>query len=143
MEKNDSAEPREKAPSAMTIPIAEERLKFGKRTVQTGVTRVVKRVRDREEEVDQPLLKQNVEVERVPVHRFVDAPAPVRQQNGTTIVPVMEEVLVVEKRLLLREELHIRTVSETIRHRQTVTLRHEEIEVQHSDLRGREEQPPS
>ncbi len=55
----------------------------------------------------------------------------------------MEEVLVVEKRLLLREELHIRTVSETIRHRQTVTLRHEEIEVQHSDLRGREEQPPS
>jgi stress response protein YsnF len=31
----------------------------------------------------------------------------IRTENGITIVPVLEEILVVEKRLILREELHI------------------------------------
>ena len=31
-----------------------------------------------------------------------------RTEDGVVIVPVMEEVLVVEKRLVLKEELHIR-----------------------------------
>jgi uncharacterized protein (TIGR02271 family) len=116
-----------------TIPVAEELLEIGKRTVQTGTIRISKRVREREEEIDQPLLKQRVEVERVPVNRFVETAVPVRQQDGTTIVAVLEEVLVVEKRLLLREELHIRTISETVRHRQKVMLRNEEVEVEHLD----------
>ena len=32
-----------------------------------------------------------------------------REEHGTLIVPVLEEVLVVEKRLMLKEEIHIRT----------------------------------
>jgi uncharacterized protein (TIGR02271 family) len=116
-----------------TIPVAEEWLEIGKRTVQTGTVRITKRVREREEEIDQPLLKQRVEVERVQVNRFVETAVPVRQQDGTTIIPILEEVLVVEKRLLLREELHIRTISEMLRHSQKVMLRSEEAEVEHLD----------
>jgi uncharacterized protein (TIGR02271 family) len=121
-----------------TLPVVEELLEVGKKTVRTGSTRINKRVREREEDVDQPLLKQRVEVDRVPVHRFVEAAPPVREQDGTTIVPVLEEVLLVEKRLLLKEELHIRTVSETVRAPQKVTLRSEEVEIEHLDPGGQE-----
>jgi uncharacterized protein (TIGR02271 family) len=38
----------------------------------------------------------------------VDHAPEVRTENGVTIVPILEEVLVVEKRLVLKEELHIR-----------------------------------
>ena len=33
---------------------------------------------------------------------------PVREEHDTTIISVVEEVLVVEKRWMLREEIHIR-----------------------------------
>jgi uncharacterized protein (TIGR02271 family) len=129
-------EPEEHKPSSgeqRTIPVAEEMLEVGKRTVQTGTTRITKRVRQREEEIAQPLLTQRVEIERVPVNRFVETALPVREEDGVTIVPVLEEVLVVEKRLLLKEELHIRTVSETVRQPQKVVLRSEEVEIEHLD----------
>lgn len=111
--------------------MVDEVLEVGKRTVQTGVTRITKRVHEREEEIDPPLLTEKVEIERVPVNRFVEGALPVREQDGTTIVPVLEEVLVTEKRLFLKEELHIRRVSETVHHPQKVTLRSEEVEVEH------------
>ena len=49
-----------------------------------------------------------VEVTRVAVGREVDIAPEVRTEDGVVIVPVLEEVLVVEKRLFLKEELHIR-----------------------------------
>jgi stress response protein YsnF len=42
------------------------------------------------------------------VGREVDIAPEVRTEDGVVIVPVLEEVLVVEKRLFLKEELHIR-----------------------------------
>ena len=55
-----------------------------------------------------PLFREDCDVERVPVKRMIDQPAEIRQDGDTLIIPLMEEVLVVEKRLMLREELHIR-----------------------------------
>jgi len=49
-----------------------------------------------------------VEVTRVPVDRVVDHPPEIRTENDVTIIPILEEVLVVEKRLVLKEELHVR-----------------------------------
>ena len=57
---------------------------------------------------DEPLWREEVEVTRVPMQRVVDGPVPVREENDTTIISVVEEVLVVEKRWMLREEIHIR-----------------------------------
>jgi stress response protein YsnF len=55
------------------------------------------------------------------------------------IVPVIEEVLVVQKQLRLIEELHIRK-SRTERHEpQTVTLRKEEVTVEQLGV----ENPPA
>ena len=60
-----------------------------------------------------PLFREDCDVERVPIKRMIDQPAEVRQEGDTLIIPLMEEVLVVEKRLMLREELHIRRRRET------------------------------
>ena len=60
-----------------------------------------------------PLFREDCDVERVPIRRMIDQPAEIRQDGDTLIIPLMEEVLVVEKRLMLREELHIRRRRET------------------------------
>jgi stress response protein YsnF len=59
----------------------------------------------------------------VPIDRVVDVAPAVRTENDVTIVPVVEEVLVVEKRLVLKEELHIRRKAETKPVEVPVTLR--------------------
>ncbi len=63
-----------------------------------------------EERVHQDLSGQHVEVERVPIDVLVErdaAPPEPRIEGEVTIVPILEEVLVVEKRLLIKEELRI------------------------------------
>jgi Domain of unknown function (DUF2382) len=71
------------------------------------------------EEIARATLNEDlVEVTRVPVGREVDKAPSVRTVDGVVIVPVLEQVLVVEKRLVLKEELHIRR-----------SFTHEDIEV--------------
>ena len=72
----------------------------------------------------------HVTITRVPIQRVVDGPVPVREENGTTIISIVEEVLVVEKRLMLREEIHIRQQRIETHQPQRVTLRSEEVQVE-------------
>jgi len=128
-----STPPADAARSAhetVTIPVIAEELDVTKRTVETGRVRITKRVREREETVSEPLLREQVRVERVPVNRVVDGPVAVRYEGDTMIVPLMEEVLVVEKRLVLKEELRIRKHSFEVREPQQVVLRSEEATVE-------------
>ena len=75
-------------------------------------------------------MRETVEVTRVPVGTILEEPAVVRRDGDTIIVPVMEEVAVVQKRLLLREEVRI-TVQRSESHQpQDVTLRREQVTVQ-------------
>ena len=115
--------------ASAVVPVVAERLKVGRREVETGRVRVTKLVREDQTIVDEPVLAEEVVVERVPVGRFVEtAPAP-RQEGNTTVYPVLEEVLVVERRLRLKEEVRVsKRVSET-RDRRTVTLRSEDVKI--------------
>jgi stress response protein YsnF len=76
-----------------------------------------------------PLLEDTVEVKRVAVNRIIDGPVPVREEGNVTIIPVFEEVLVVEKRLMLKEEIHLVRQQLATRERQTFALRKEEVHV--------------
>ena len=89
------------------IPLVEERAVILKRKKLTGGLRVRTVVRESEEVIDQPLTTDAVEVERVPVGRWVEAPVPIRQEGETTIITLLEEVTVVEKRLRATEEVRI------------------------------------
>ena len=99
---------RELGETIESIPIVEEELKLEKREVVTGRVRVRTVVEVVEEMAQASLDEETVEVTRVPVDRVVDEAPTIRTENDVTIVPVLEEVLVVEKRLVLKEELHIR-----------------------------------
>jgi uncharacterized protein (TIGR02271 family) len=90
------------------IPLLDEELRVEKQSVATGKVRVRTLVENVEEIARAELTEERVEVTRVPVGREVRTAPAVRDEGGVLIVPVMEEVLVVEKRLILKEELHIR-----------------------------------
>lgn len=124
----------------VVVPVVVEELQVQKRKVDTGGVRITKTVREREETVDEPLLQEEVDVQRVAVNRFVDSPPPVRYSGDSMIVPLLEEVLVVEKRLLLKEELHISKRRTEVHHPQQIVLRSEEVKIERIN---NQEQPES
>ena len=83
----------------------------------------------REQRVDVALMHERIDIVHVPVGRFVDQVPEMRQEGDLTIMPVVEEVLVMERRLRLVEEVHIRRLDQ-IEHRvETVTLRSQNAKV--------------
>lgn len=108
---------------------AEEQLVVDTREVPIGTVTIHRTVEERPIAAQVPLRIDEYAVERVAVGRNVEHPEPIREENGVLIVPVHEEVLVVEKKLVLREELHlVRRTSETSRHVED-RLRTERVEV--------------
>jgi stress response protein YsnF len=89
--------------------------------------------------IERPVTSEEVTVERVAIDRWVDAPLPVREEGELTIVPVHEEVVVVETRLKLVEELHIRRQRVTSTARERVKLRREEASVDRYDAAASDE----
>ena len=107
------------------IPIVAERVEVGKRTVKAGKVRVRKTVEVGDEVVDTPLSRDELDVERVPIDRIVEGPVPIRQEGDTIIVPILEEELVVQVRVRLREEIRIRRKTVETRDVRTVSVRKE------------------
>lgn len=116
--------------AAAVIPVVAEELDVERRSVETGRVRVTKRVEAHEEVVDAPVLTEEVLVERVPVNQFVDAAPQPRQEGDVLVLPVLEEVVVVERRLRLKEEIRITKRVTEARDPQTVTLRSEDVKIE-------------
>jgi stress response protein YsnF len=106
------------------VPIVEERLEVRTREVERGRVQVRIRVEDREELAEAVLRQEDVTVERVPLGHPVEAPPPVREEDGVLVVPVLEERLVVRTQLILKEELRIVRARRTERVREPVRDRH-------------------
>ena len=115
------------APEVITLEVLAERLLVSKRWVETALVRVATTTRERVVAVDEALTHERIEVEHVPIGRVVDAVPPVREEGDTTVLSVVEEVVVVERRLLLKEEVHIRRVRVTEQHCETVVLREQDV----------------
>lgn len=124
----DPADPQASARAARemeeVIPVVEERARIETRDRVVGRVRVRTETRSEDVELLDTLRSSRVEVERVPVDAFVDEAPEVREEGGVTIIPVLEEVLV--RRLVLREEIHVRRIDEEREVRETVTLRTQE-----------------
>jgi len=116
-----------------SVPVVEEQVVVAKRKRVTGAVRVATRTREEERLVDEPYEVEEVEVQRVPVEgggRWVDAPVPARREGDTTVVSVHEEVVVVETRLRVVEEVRLTRRRSTRRHAERVTVRREEALVE-------------
>src|SRR5262249_56924020 len=92
---------------------------------------VDRRVETDAQTVETPLAHEEVVVERVSIDRPVEGAAPEpREENGVLVIPVLEEIAVVEKRLVLREEVRVSRRRTTTTASQVVTLRHDVADVE-------------
>ena len=105
------------------MPVVEEELHVSKRQAETDRVRVRTRVDERQVMVEEQLETGRLDIRHVPIDREVEAAPPSRWDGDVLIVPLVEERLVVEKRLFVTEELHIRRVAEREDVRIPTTLR--------------------
>ena len=128
-----SGPPIETNPDDLTLQAVEETLDVSKHRVVTGTVRVTTLTEVVEEVAQVGLDRYRVEVTRVPVGRVVEHAPLARSEGDTTIVPVLEERLVLVKQLFLKEELHIRHVVERETISEPVTLRRQRVIVERTD----------
>jgi stress response protein YsnF len=123
----------------LRVPVVREEAWVEKRIVDTGRgVRIHKTVAEHPCQIDESLARDDVQVSHVPVDRIVpldQAPA-TRYEGDTLVVPILEEVLVVERRLRIKEELHITRTRREERHVDTVVLRSEQVSVERFDEHG-------
>ena len=117
----------------VTLPLIAETARIDKRAVETGRVRVSTRTETTDQVLRETLRSDLVGVTRVPINRTLaegETPPVVREENGVTIIPVLEEILVVEKRLVLKEEVHVRqtTAGEDVEMPVTLRRQHAVIE---------------
>ncbi len=110
-------------------PVFAESVEVAKRLVESGRVRIQKTVATTDQVVNDSLLHEHVDVERVPIHQIIDGPVGNRQEGDTPGRPVLKEVLVVEKRLMLVEEVRITRRRTEQPFAQTVPVRTETVVV--------------
>jgi uncharacterized protein (TIGR02271 family) len=120
----------------LRIPVIREEAVVHTREVEGGGVRVHKTVHQREEVIEQPTMREDVDVERVAIGRVVDRAPEVREEGDTLIIPVMEEMLVVEKRLVLKEELRITRRRSVETEQARVLLNEEQVTIEKLDERS-------
>lgn len=123
----------------MRIPLVEEELSVSKRQREKGRVVVQTIPRERQELVEQELERVDVEIERIPVDRVVETPPRIREEGDTLVIPVVEEVVVVEKRLVLREEIRVHRRRSVEQFQQPVTLRSEDVRIERHGPSGEPE----
>ena len=112
------------------IPIIEERARIDKQVVDKGIVRIKTTLNERTEWLTHELTSEDVVVERVPVDREIDSMPQIREEADLLVIPVVEQRLVVEKRWVLKEELHIRKQKRTDVIEVPVTLRSSDVSVE-------------
>jgi len=120
---------REAEDSQVVIPLLAEELSVAKRRIVTGRVEVATICREREEQVDELLTREQVEIEGIPGGKPVARPPGIREEGDTLIIPVLEEILVVERRLFLKEEVRVRRVRGAQRHQERVNVRRQDVVV--------------
>jgi uncharacterized protein (TIGR02271 family) len=120
---------QERQPEDLRIPLHAEEVSVSRREIKMANVQIALVTGTREQPIDEELTHVRVEIERVPIGRTVEVAPPIRHEEDITIIPVVEEVVVVERRLVLKEEIRVWRVSTKERHQETVVLRQQEAVV--------------
>ena len=122
----------------LVIPVVVERLEVSRERVETGRVRIIKSVEAREVVVDDPLKRESVRVEHVPINQVVTGAVPqVREEGDVTVIPILEERVVTRTELVLVEEVRIHRDHSEYHDPQRVTLRKEVVAVERFGEDGR------
>lgn len=120
--------------SHQTIPVIEEAISISRAREQSGVAARVRVVSNEEKKrIQWTEARDEIFVEHVAINRFVNERSDPREEGDVVIVPVYEQVAVVETQLLLKEELHIVRRQREIVRQEEVVLRKERAIVERKD----------
>jgi uncharacterized protein (TIGR02271 family) len=118
------------------IELREEQLVANKEVRQLGEIIVRTELEEVPARLEVEALREEIEVEHEAVGQAVRERESHREQDGVLILPVYEEQLVVSKRLVLRERLHIRRISTSERQLFQDTVRRDRLVVEDPDHTG-------
>lgn len=116
------------------IPVIQEQILVGKRLVETATVEISKTVTEGPEPVHVVVAHDETSVERVPINRIVEKAPEIRYDGDTMIIPVLKEVAVVEKKLMLVEELHVTKRAVQTQETEYITVRREHLEVKRTPI---------
>ena len=122
------------ADDSLLVPLAAEVAVVSKEEVATSKVRVSTHVEERTELIRAALQHQDVTIERVEIGDVVQVTPEVRMDGDVLVVPIVEEILVVEKRLVLKEELRIHRITTVETVEREVVLRSERADVQRTPI---------
>jgi uncharacterized protein (TIGR02271 family) len=126
---NDSSESKGTA-DLKVMPVIQEFVRVGKQTVETGRVIATKSVKEEVADISVTLNRDDLSIERIPIGEYIESDAPESRYEGDTlIIPVVKEELVIQKRLVLIEEIRITKRRATTELNEQVTLRKEEVEI--------------
>jgi stress response protein YsnF len=133
--------PREPKPirddtGAQSVPVMKESIAVGTAPREVGAVRVRIETEQCPEAVPLQRAEDRVVVERVPVHRFVDRRQEAWTDGDVWVVPVYSEVPVLERRLMLVEELRFHRQTTTSSTTETVALTRERAVVERRQADG-------
>jgi stress response protein YsnF len=128
--------------AVITIPVVEERVDVDTRVVELGYVAVRKKVDEFLDERAVALQHHEVEIERVIHDEVVPEFIQPYMDGDVYVVPVIEEEIVVQRRLRLKEELRIRrNVAQREEHLHTPYRRERVTVEQHWYVRDDADQP--
>jgi stress response protein YsnF len=125
------------------IPVIQEVVNAEVQQHVTGIVRLEKRVRQHEQAINQELISETIAIEHISINRYINEPAVMRQEGDVTIFPVMEEIVITKKQLVLREEIRITRSRTSLQYHEVVPLRAEEVRVIRSSPDSAEDPAPS
>ncbi len=113
------------------IPVTQEFVTITKEVVETGKVHIHKTVTEEEVTVNLPLIQEGYQVERRPGSKELLTQHPsIRHEGENMIIPVVREVLIVEKRYEVLEEVHVIKTKTEVPHMQQITLLKESVDIQ-------------
>lgn len=119
----------------IVIPVIEEEVVVTKKMVETGLVNLSKTIKESVESFEIPLEQEQVVVNRIPKNEIVEVmPAASRYEGDVMIISVLKEVAVIEKRIMLVEEIHVSKIKTEKRETHEVTVRKEEVNITRKDL---------
>jgi uncharacterized protein (TIGR02271 family) len=119
----------------VTLTLAEEQVALTKQKIVDGHVSVTRTTTEHDEVISTLLNREKVEVEHVAKAQRVESMPEIREEEGVLIVPVVEEEIEVVKRLVLKEELHIRKVQQSEPFQEVVSLRKQQVKVERDNDR--------
>jgi stress response protein YsnF len=113
----------------LKISLQSEEVIVSRHEVTGDTVRIGTVTREHDHHIDESLTHTRVDIERVPVGRLIESVPPVREEGDTTVLSVVAEVVVIERRQILKEEVRIRRVQVAERYQDIVASRRQDVTI--------------